>query len=533
MISTKGIPGSTEVMKPEQANQGYRWPKLLTSQVPILVVYFALAFYRSGHQSLWGDEIRSIEVSAPTGSLFTGDILFRGQGPLYFVLLHLWAKLAHSEAFLRALSALLGGIAVSLAYVIGGRLCDQRVARIGAFLFATSPFLIWYSQEVRYVTLVITTALVAMFAFTVVLSAKRLGRWLCYCGSLIAAIAASPLNLFLPVTQSLYLLWFPSHRPIVRKWMICQLLVFALFAWWANRGHVQQLGGYWQRLWVQITTSNEKLSSMDPEERLSSGSSREFTVMALPYTFFAFSTGFSLGPSLQELHVSRSSATIWRHAFTLSVASLLFGSLWLVGFAALWRQPDTGRFLDLWLAIPIVGVFGISALIPAMAYNVRYVAMALPAYCFILAAGIARFRRPTVQIALMAAVLLVNGLSLANYYYNPRYSREDARNAAQYLEAAAHPQDIILVVGSTGALEYYYRGRVPMVSWDSETLENSAASVDRMQELGHNHGQVWVVAIRPWEADPKAAVKAALDARYHLVEHKQFPGVDIYSYQLH
>src|SRR5919108_4433620 len=122
MISIKETCGLTEFMKPDQARQEYCWRRILASQVPILVVYFALAFYRIGHQSLWVDEVRSIEVATPSGSLFTGGILFRGQGPLYFILLHLWSKLGTSETFLRSLSAILGGIAVYLAYALGLRL---------------------------------------------------------------------------------------------------------------------------------------------------------------------------------------------------------------------------------------------------------------------------------------------------------------------------------------------------------------------------------------------------------------------------
>jgi uncharacterized membrane protein len=533
LLSFNRADGPIEVVNLDQAHQQNDWRHLLTAPGLILIVYFFLAFYRIGHQSLWVDEVRSLEVASPAGSPLTGAILLRGQGPLYFILLHLWAKLAAGEAFLRALSALLGSIAVLLTYLLGCRLCNQRAAKIGATLFATSPILIWYSQEVRYITLLITAALLTMLIFVRALSSKRLQCWLLYCCSLILAISAFPTNIFLSVTQGLYLIRSPCRRPLLRKWAVCQLPVLALFVLWMNNGHVRQLGEDWYKLFMQITTSSEKLASLAPEERLSTGGSREFTVMAFPYTFFAFSTGFSLGPSLRELHSSTSLTSILLpHAFILVISGLLFGNLFLLGVATLWHRPNPGTFLALWLAVPIIGVLGISALIPEMAYNVRYVAMGLPAYFLILASGIAGFRRPMMRIVLLAAVLLVNGLSLANYYYNPRYSREDAKSAARLLEAEAHPRDVILVVGSTEALEYYYRGSLPIVSWDEKTIHNQAALLDRVEELSQAHDQAWFVAIRPWESDPAGNVKAALEARFHLSGNKRLPGVDIAVFQL-
>jgi mannosyltransferase len=497
-----------------------------------LTIYFCLAFYRIDYQSLWTDEVISVIRADPNGSFLARERWSDGHGPLYFRLLHLWAKLATSEFALRALSALFGGVTVCLTYAMGLRLYNRRVACIGAMLLATSPFLIWYSQEVRYVMLMMTAALLAMYTFHRALGTKRLGWWLLYCCSLILAIAAFMVNVFLPLAQGLYLVCSPSRRPVLRKWLVCQLVVLALFAWWANGGHVDRLGGYWRRVYVHFMTSDEQLPSSHPSERLKAGGSRDFTVIALPYTFFTFSAGFSLGPSVRELHVSRSLSTLWPHVLIISLCSLLFGSLFVRGFVAMWRRPDTGRFLTSWLAVPIIGVFGISAAIPDLAYNVRYVAMALPAYSMILSAGIAGFRRSLAQTILLAAVLLVNGLSLANYYSNPLYSREDARSAARFLEVATDPRDIIVVVGNAAALRYYYKGSSPLVRWGKKVIAAGSALTDRLRELQANHDHIWLVEIRPWEADPKGMVNAVLDNTYTRIEHKELRGVNIYLYRL-
>jgi hypothetical protein len=41
-----------------------------------------------------------------------------------------------------------------------------------------------------------------------------------------------------------------------------------------------------------------------------------------------------------------------------------------------------------------------------------------------------------------------------------------------------------------------------------------------------------MVAIRAWRTDPRGTVKAALDNRNPLIDHKALPGVDIYLYRL-
>ena len=346
------------------------------------------------------------------------------------------------------------------------------------------------------------------------------------------AIISFPVNVFLPMAHGLYLMSTSSKSPVLRRWVTCQLVVLALFIWLMNDGQIWQVGGAWQKLFAHMTTNSENLPSTQPVETLSAGSSRQFTIMALPYTFFAFSTGFSLGPSLPELHVSQSLATLQPHVLILSIAGLLFGALFVLGLTALRRLSDTGKFLSSWIAVPIIGVLGVSALIPGLAYNARYAAMGFPAYMIILALGITSVRRPSMQMMFLAAVLLVNGFSLANYYHNPRYSREDARSAARYLEAEAKAGDIIMVVGNTTALAYYYSGGLPIVRWDEEVISDQSALTARLKQLNEDYDHLWLVAIRPWDLDPKGTVKAALDETFHLTVHKDWPGVDVYLYPL-
>jgi hypothetical protein len=184
--------------------------------------------------------------------------------------------------------------------------------------------------------------------------------------------------------------------------------------------------------------------------------------------------------------------------------------------------------LLLWMIVPVLGAFGIAKVLNLF-YDIRYLAMIFPAYMLFLAAGMAGLRRGGVRLLLLAAVLAVHGAALANYYFDPRYAREDTRSAARYLEASADPNDTILVVGTLSSLPHYYGGKPPLIEF-SHSEEAAQPLGDRLRQLGAKHERIWLVQIRPWQVDREGKVKAALDGSYNLVHRREFPGVEVYGY---
>jgi hypothetical protein len=214
----------------------------------------------------------------------------------------------------------------------------------------------------------------------------------------------------------------------------------------------------------------------------------------------------------------------------LVTLGVLYGGLLLFGLFALRGQRDSWLLLSMWVTVPILGVFGIAALLDVY-YDVRYVAMAFPAYILCLAAGIGGIKKPGVQMLLLGAVLAVHGTALANYYFDPRYAREDTRAAAQYLESAAGPRDVVLVVGTASSLPYYYRGNLPLV--DLTNLQPVGQPLtEKLRNLTANHDRLWLVQIRPWQVDRSGTIKAELDDTYARGYHRHFTGVEIYSYRI-
>ena len=323
-------------------------------------------------------------------------------------------------------------------------------------------------------------------------------------------------NAFVIMGQGIYVLCLGARRKTLR-WIAYQTGVLVVFGTWL----IIVYGG--------LTLANTVTPRAEPHlvdvPTLETGTPREISLAVIPYTFLTFSSGFSMGPSVEELHIDRGLPALFKHLPTLAPLALFFGALFSFGILQVWSQNSLGLFL-LWLSIPILGVFAISAMTD-VAYNVRYVCAAMPAYIFILAAGITNLRHRAIQLAVLLAVLSVNGLSLGQYYFNPYYAKADSRAAARYLESVGESKDVILLVGNSTALLHYYKGDLPVVGWGQ--AENSSRETIRknVESLTGRYDRVWFVAIRPWEADPKGNVKSVLDQSLQRIDDLALPGVKI------
>jgi mannosyltransferase len=502
----------------KERSEKYNWPQYVRELAPFVVLYLALAIYQIDDQSLWTDEVLSVNHAISTSPMWIG---LHSQSPLYFLLLGLWSKLLGTTEFaLRFFSAVLGVGAICLTYRLGLGLFDRKTAIFGAALLATSPYLIWYAQEARYITLLLFTSLAMTYSFHRALSTSGWWWWVVYCVTSALALFTFVTVVFLVIAHGLFLVWQSSGRPFLKKWVASQLMIMVAFAvWFANKTSRES------------ATVIAKAPSVVSHEQDRSRDKLPVTdiVGTIPYTFFAFSVGFSVGPSLKELHESRSLDSLLSHGWIVVPIAVLFGSLFVIGLRQLSEDKNKARFLLLWLGMPIVGAFTVATLMTYHVYNTRYVALALPAFLIILAAGLAGVRRPQIQIFLFASLLVVNGISLSNYYFDARYAKADARATAKYIETTAQAGDIILAVGNATALRYYYKGSLPIETIDARG-RNGDLVAQILRELVSQSKRLWLVEIRAWERDPKRRVKPILDHLSGRPYHKPFSGVDIYLY---
>jgi len=134
---------------------------------------------------LWLDEALTVNIARlPLGDI-PEALRHDGAPPLYYLVLHLWMKVAGSgDVATRALSGLMAVAALPLAWLAGGRLVADRsrgtnrwVAWAALLLLASSPFAIRYATEVRMYSLVVLLVLAGFLALDTLLHDPGPSPW--------------------------------------------------------------------------------------------------------------------------------------------------------------------------------------------------------------------------------------------------------------------------------------------------------------------------------------------------------------------
>lgn len=140
------------------------WIKANKLLVLILFIGSVLRFYKIDFQSLWVDELFSINQSNPEHSLI--DIykylkLYDPHPPLYYFSLHwIFQIFGYSTFVLKMYSAILGVAGIIGIYFLGKEIGNKKIALYAALITSVSYFHIYYSQEGRmYSLLFLTTTL--------------------------------------------------------------------------------------------------------------------------------------------------------------------------------------------------------------------------------------------------------------------------------------------------------------------------------------------------------------------------------------
>jgi dolichyl-phosphate-mannose-protein mannosyltransferase len=180
---------------------------------------FWLRWFDLQRWSLWWDEGFTVWASGlPLGRIIP-FARSDNQAPLYYLLQHFWDLLfGNSEFALRALSALLGTLALPVFYLLAKRvLKDGMAAALAFWLFAFSMKQIWYSREARAYEAASFFALVALYALMLFL--EKRSAW-----AFVAVVLSSAVTLYLHNMMAFYLLgldivWllYPSERAWTRR----------------------------------------------------------------------------------------------------------------------------------------------------------------------------------------------------------------------------------------------------------------------------------------------------------------------------
>ncbi len=483
-----------------------------------------LRLFRLGHQSLWVDEIFTLTVATPKPGYPIYQLLAHNvHGPLHTFVVYLFRFFGENDAWVRLPSALAGAASPGLLYAWTRRRVDERVARAAAVILALHPLHVWYSQELRNYAFLVAFACAAMVAFDRLCDAARRGeafRPIRYALAMAGALLSNFSAAFLAAAQTL--LWFARGgftRRNVLRWVITALVVLVLIAPWAYR--------LWVILDVGRLVTPVSPGEIAPQERLRGETT--FTLAAVPYAAWTFCAGFTLGPSLRELHVDPVLGdVVRRHAGEIAAVAIVFGVLALSGIRGARRRGVAGM-LSAYLVLPLVLCLFL-AWQNAKAFNVRYVLVALPAWCVVLATGLEELPRRA-RVAVAAGALAVIAASLGNLYANPRYAREDVRGAMRYVEAHGASDDCVLAPTVVEVAQHYaVRPERVHAFYGAGVSEESRRR--QLDEAFAGCKTLWYVRARPWVEDADGWLLRELPRRGRETERIEFAGVTLVRYAL-
>jgi mannosyltransferase len=489
-----------------------------------LAVGALLRLWNLGAQSLWVDEIFTWQTSSPHAPLTWLDIVNNLNSPLLSAFSHFWMKVAgDSEFALRLPMALASIVLIPAVAHLARRVAGEEAFLPAAWLTALSPFVLWYGQEFRGYVFAMLFATLALSAL-LDLQARGRGRdfarlvvW-----TVLGALSSMSLVLLVPVLAGALLVTPPPGRPRW-VWPLAYVgLVLVALSPWIVYHLVQRLG--WLE-WGRLVPGR----AVEPGEAPLRGGTT-FSWAGIPFAFYVFSVGYTMGPSLRDLHGGASLSTLLPFAPGILASAVTFGMLAIVGFLALGEGRGPGgrprRALLLAVLLVPMAIVAWFALSNFKVFNPRYVATGAPAWFCLVAAGYAALARPAKRIA-AAAVLLLFAVSLLHHAFGARYAKDDFKRATRALDEVVAPQDVLIAAGNFAPLEYYWRDRdpVPVVYWVGYARDERMEP--RFRALLNPAGPTWLVVSRPHELDPEGRFEAWIRRRWGNPV-GEFPGVRVY-----
>lgn len=396
----------------------------MAPMVAVLCLAAALRWWQAGQDSLWLDEIYTVQLAGqPLLDIPRAAIASGSQAPLWFLLTHPFVVSGPAEEFLLRWPASFAGILTVVAtYALGREMFGRRAALGGAVLTACSPLLVRYSQEARAYSLL---AAAALFSLLFLWRYVRRPNW------------QDGLAFAVSTAIALYTSYFALFS------IAAELVLVGAEGW-----RLRTLRGKLPGRWLGLMTA--------PWSAV--------VLVALPWILAAVPPFLrhqsALSQSVAGWHVITDAAFFNRMGQQLLGSSLLMiamGGLFAVSVAYLlsqrrWAEATVSLA---WVAIPWLVV----VLLQPRRFNVRYMIAVQPVISLVVGAGlqgawemILLWRaRPLLKallqglyILLVALLLLAHVAPLRAYY---AAEKEDWRGVAEYLARQAAPGAVVLCHG--------------------------------------------------------------------------------------
>lgn len=218
----------------------------------LTVLAFALRVVTLDQESLWFDTAHSGVVALnPNVAEVVRGAASDFQSPLYFVLLHYWLQVSHSDFWLRLLTVAVGTALVSLTYLVGRRLFSTHVGMVAALFSALTTYQVYYARYPRGYILLALFGLLAAYWLHRALEDGRARWWVLHGLAVLLAVYTHPYAFFLLPGLWGYGLWRCLRQPAMRPALLMTvgLSLAAYLPWlgvsWGQWGQVQAGADNW------------------------------------------------------------------------------------------------------------------------------------------------------------------------------------------------------------------------------------------------------------------------------------------------
>lgn len=386
------------------------------------------------NQSLWLDEATSVLVARDFSFAVIVNKFSPGDfhPPLYYFLLKIWVGVfGATEIGARSLSVVLGLATIPMVFLIGRRLLGKETGLIAALFFATAPLHIYYSQEARMYA--IATFFVSVFVLFFLRVQEKKATLFDWVGLTVSAIFAFYTHYLTLTLLLVVLLNFVFNKHYLKKdfskWIIFFALIILSFAPWLpifsqqiqNSALAKINAPYW---WKVLGKTDFKQLALVPVKFLIG------RISFYDKVFYALSVSFPLLLTaflfIKSVLTIRKTLIVWLWFFVPVVASAFFG----------WEFSGFSYFRLLFV---------------------------LPAFYLVLAFGVFSIKNNILRLGLVLVLTLVNIVASSIYLFNPRFHREDWREAVRFIEERSRGKSaasIFVTRNQRDPYQYYSEGYV-------------------------------------------------------------------------
>ena len=481
----------------------------------VLLLGFALRFYRLDYQSAWFDEASSLTIAAeplPVVALIAAEGSIDSNPPLYHYLLHgLFTSFGYGVFQARFFSLVCGTAAIALLYLLGAALFDSTAGLAAAFLLAISQLGVVYSQEARAYELALLLTVTAAWLFVRALGMRDGIAWF---GFVLASTAVAYAHYYAvlgPITLAAFALLFRKRYPIpMAWWMGGAALAFALYLPWLIFGIPGALSFHFKVGAEQLPTVSAHWFSLP--SAIGVFNNAKWSIFSRGTKLLIYCLGLLLF-TLPTLYA-------WR-------AASKDAELHETGM-----RPRDGVFLLTALTwSPVIAILLLS--MRTGVYSLRYLVFCTAPYYALAAYGLLRIPKPPLKVAALALIAILSLASLYPIYFMPW--KEDNRDALGYYASHRKPTDAVIflppnkwIVDDSHYWTVYHR---------DDPLPNTTNLRQVLAQPG-SYPVVWIVWDRTWWLNLGHVAAACdgglrdLSATHVLADDRKYFGAETMLYRL-